>query len=200
MKIFLAILILVFGLHSWSKADNIREFEIEGMSVGNSLLDFFSKQEIKKKMNLDFYKNFPEDYRETYGIITFNKIPRFKTYTNVSMDFFVKDNEFIIQTINGVIFIDNSEECYKKQNLIDKDLSKLFENTTRQTNKANHSYDKTGNSKTRAINYWFDNDDLITLICTDWSEELTEKHGWSDSLSLEIKTKEYNDFLKEAYN
>ena len=46
MRIFLAVLVLIFSLQSWAKADDIKEFEIEGMSVGDSLLDYFSEEEI----------------------------------------------------------------------------------------------------------------------------------------------------------
>ena len=40
MRIFIAILVLIFSLQSWTKADDIRDFEIEGMSIGDSLLDY----------------------------------------------------------------------------------------------------------------------------------------------------------------
>ena len=43
MKRLLLILILTFSFQSWTKADDIRDFEIEGMSIGDSALDFFSK-------------------------------------------------------------------------------------------------------------------------------------------------------------
>ena len=53
MKIFLSVLILIFGLQSWTKADDIKDFEIEGMSVGESLLNYFNKKDIEsKKMNI----------------------------------------------------------------------------------------------------------------------------------------------------
>ena len=48
MRSFLIVLILIFGFQSWTKADDIREIEIEGMKIGDSLLDFFSEKEIKK--------------------------------------------------------------------------------------------------------------------------------------------------------
>ena len=47
MRIFIAALVLIFSLQSWSKADDIRDFEIEGMSIGDSLLDYLSEEEIK---------------------------------------------------------------------------------------------------------------------------------------------------------
>ena len=48
MKKFLAILILIFTLQTPSQADDIRDFEIEGMSIGDSLLDYLSEEEINK--------------------------------------------------------------------------------------------------------------------------------------------------------
>ena len=43
MKRLLLILILTLSFQSWSKADDIRDFEIEGMSIGDSLLDHFDE-------------------------------------------------------------------------------------------------------------------------------------------------------------
>ena len=36
-----------------TKADDIRDFEIEGMSIGDSLLGFFNEDSIKEEMNSD---------------------------------------------------------------------------------------------------------------------------------------------------
>ena len=46
MKVFIAVLVLIFSLQSLTKADDISEFEIEGISIGDSLLDIFTKKEI----------------------------------------------------------------------------------------------------------------------------------------------------------
>ena len=46
MKIFLSILILIISFQSLTKADDIRDFEIEGISIGDSLLSFGSKDQI----------------------------------------------------------------------------------------------------------------------------------------------------------
>ena len=40
MKRLLLILILTINFQSLTKADDIRDFEIEGMSIGDSLLDY----------------------------------------------------------------------------------------------------------------------------------------------------------------
>ena len=58
MRIYLSALVLIFSLQSWTKADDISEFEIEGMSIGDSLLDYFSKDEIKSNINYDLMNGF----------------------------------------------------------------------------------------------------------------------------------------------
>ena len=73
MRIFIAVLVLIFNLQSWTKADDIRDFEIEGMSIGDSLLDFMSKSYIDG----DKEAMFPNDkyltifYEDKSGIDTF---------------------------------------------------------------------------------------------------------------------------------
>ena len=47
MRVFIIILVLIFSLQSWTKADDISDFEIEGMSIGDSALDFFTEEHIK---------------------------------------------------------------------------------------------------------------------------------------------------------
>mgnify|MGYP000722043315 CR=1 FL=1 len=48
MRVFIIVLVLIFSLQSWTKADDIRDFQIEGMSIGDSLLDYFNEDEILK--------------------------------------------------------------------------------------------------------------------------------------------------------
>ena len=49
MRVFLVVLLLIFTLKSWSKADDIRDFQIEGISIGDSALDYFPKSEIEQR-------------------------------------------------------------------------------------------------------------------------------------------------------
>ena len=45
MRILFISLILLFSFQSWTNADDIKDFEIEGMTVGESLLNYFTKKE-----------------------------------------------------------------------------------------------------------------------------------------------------------
>ena len=46
MRIFFAIIICLISLQSLTKADDISEFEIEGMSINKSILDYMSVNEV----------------------------------------------------------------------------------------------------------------------------------------------------------
>ena len=72
MKKLLGIMVLGLLLIIPSQADDIQDFQIEGMSVGDSLLDYFSEKEIndnirniyvdKKFTMVSFYNLFDEIY------------------------------------------------------------------------------------------------------------------------------------------
>ena len=53
MKRFLIFLVFIFNIQSFTKADDIREIEIEGISIGDNALDFYSKDELDN--NTNFY-------------------------------------------------------------------------------------------------------------------------------------------------
>ena len=52
MRIFVSVLVLIFCFKSWVIADDVSEFEIEGVSIGDSLLDYFSKEKVDKRVKL----------------------------------------------------------------------------------------------------------------------------------------------------
>ena len=56
MRIFIVILVLIFSLQSLTKAD-ISEFEIEEMSIGDSLLDHVSLERISSRKTHYYPKN-----------------------------------------------------------------------------------------------------------------------------------------------
>ena len=65
MRVFLTLLILILSIQPWTKADDIRDFEIEGMSLGDSALNFFTKSEIDKSVEeMPQYPN--DEYKIAY--------------------------------------------------------------------------------------------------------------------------------------
>ena len=62
MRIFITVLFFIFSFQSWTKADDIRDFQIEGISVGDNLLDQtailnVTKNVIKNKKYLIYPKS-----------------------------------------------------------------------------------------------------------------------------------------------
>ena len=54
MKKLLAIVVLSLCFITPSQADDIRDFQIEGMSIGDSLLDYFSEKDIKSAKKVTY--------------------------------------------------------------------------------------------------------------------------------------------------
>ena len=75
MRVFIAVLVLIFSLQSWTKAEDIRDFQIEGMSIGDSALDFFTKYEIENALDTGGYKSDKFIYYFLLTIIIQQTIP-----------------------------------------------------------------------------------------------------------------------------
>ena len=71
MRVFIAVLVLIFSFQSWTKADDIRDFEIEGMSIGDSLLDYVSKDEIEKNKSYKYSNKKYFDYLYSYDLTNY---------------------------------------------------------------------------------------------------------------------------------
>ena len=75
MNKILLILILSLNFQSWTKADDIRDFQIEGMSIGDSLLDFATVGKInlgKRKYYNDNKYTVTELYPDDFKIKKYN--------------------------------------------------------------------------------------------------------------------------------
>ena len=191
MKFFISIIVLIFGLQSLAKANDIRDFQIEGMSIGDSLLDYFTKSEIKKNSK-PYYKN------KKYTPVEINRHKKFKTYYAVDISFLTNDPKYKIASIKGVIDYRNKDmkQCKKELAKIANEISSLFvnfEKTKIKTSK--HIADPSGKSKHIDIAFYSPKKDIVSVFCTDYSVE----SGWMDHLGIEIKTKKFNNFLSIAY-
>ena len=56
-KLSAYLFLILFGFSALSFADDISDFQIEGMSIGDSLLDYYDEEKLKKiKKKHDFKK------------------------------------------------------------------------------------------------------------------------------------------------
>ena len=181
MRVFLAVLVLILNLQSLSKADDISEFEIEGMSVGDSLLDFFSEEEIQSNTKTGYY-----DYKKDFQFLAIEIVNHesFKQYFGVQIHVKKKDSNFKIYGISGFDFCQDSiDDCYNMQKKIEKDFLNIFGNLKAKQRIITHPADSTGKSKIKIIEYQFKNGDAISINVYDWSK--TMKHGDNYDVSID---------------
>jgi hypothetical protein len=192
-KLSTYLFLIFFSFQTSSLADDIRDFQIEGMSVGDSLLDFFSEEEIKNNIIKDYYK-----YKSNKKFITveFNELSFFKTYKDGVQIDLKNEKKYEIYGLSGHIWYkENIDDCYEKQNEIDKELSKIFKEAKREyVSKIKHPADESGKSNVTYITYWFKSGDYASIDCTDWSSKMKPR---KDNLGVLLVTKEFNDWMRK---
>ena len=113
MKRLLLILILTFSFQSLTKADDIRDFQIEGISIGDSALDYFTEDEITKHIKWH-YNN--DKKNNEFVIVEFYNYNSAKQYDGIQIAVKPKDKAYKIYIIAGDIQYENkkNEEYYSK--------------------------------------------------------------------------------------
>ena len=192
MRIFLSVLILIFSLQSWNKADDISEFEIEGMSLGDSALDFFSESEIISNIREGAYEGSDGKFYDIY----LKKNPS-EIYDKVSMAFKKNDKKYIIYSLGGLIFYkEDTTSCIAKYTEIAKEVEKLFPNHEKHVRKNKiHPQDKTGKSFSNAVNFISKSRSGAEVACYSWSKEMNIE----DYVLVAIDSAEFGIWLDEYY-
>ena len=198
MKKFLAIIILSISLTTTSKSDDIKDFKIEGMAIGDSLLKYFSESEIKSRLFADYPAS--DRFKRFYA----SELDWFETYQGVQVNFIKYDKKYIIHVIAGQIdFPNNINACLKEQKKVVKELDQILPTAKKVTHKQKKTWDKTGESTSNVVAYIYTKNEKewhVGVTCDDWSKRITKKDGMQDNLSVSIRSPEFVQFLRnEAY-
>ena len=195
MKKLFIIVIIFISFQTLSKADDIRDFEIEGMSIGDSTLDFFTEYEIRDH-TWDYFKN------KEFTPLQFDAPTFAKTYDAIDIQYKSSDNNFIIMGLSGIIFYNDKKtikECYKRMDTITSEIRSLFSNVNEDPKETSvHTgIDDGGKSTVTSVYFLFPNQDSIAIQCYNYSVE----SGDQNHLRIGINSKEYRIFLStKAYN
>jgi len=187
MNRLLLILILIFSFQTLAKAEDITDFEIEGISIGDSLLDYMTKEEIIE-IREDYYKD------DTYSSITI--LPNdysfnISFYDALVLSYKTNDNKFLLKGVAGIIrYKENINECYNKMNEVINTLSESFPNI----NPTEIEEFNVTLGKYTASDFIFDSKDRVTVKC---SEYYKGDHNYIDNLRLAINKKEFTDWLAD---
>ena len=189
VKSLLTLIILLILNSVSANADKINDFQIEGISIGESALDFYSKIEILKGTK-QYFKN------DRYTIVEIKK--NLNLYDVLQFTFLTNDRTKDITSLSGIVYYrENIKNCYDEIDNIYKDVKQIFPNF-RDDGKLTykHNSDKSGKSSITDYVLISNNKDEIQIGCTDFSKI----HGGDDHLNIAIKTQGYREFLhNEAY-
>ena len=190
------IFILTLSFHSWTKADDIRDFEIEGMSVGDSLLEYMSVEEINDNTFTNYYKNGKK--RNYYATGYFNT----DTYDQIEIYLKKGDQNYNIVSITG--FKVELKNCKKLKKKIVNQISEIFNSLEPISyDDVPHTFDKSGKSIQHQTGFFFENDpkkDHIRIECTYWSKEMKEKNQFNDTIGISVITTELLKWIDSGYN
>ena len=186
MKIFLIITFLIFNYHTLTKASDISEFEIEGISIGDSALDHFTLNDFN-----NFYKQtYPgsDDYLGVEIPQHLSKI-KFSNYDSITLNWKKNDNSMKIVAISGIkLFPNNLNGCLKERDLIASQIKNILDNFKEER------YEMDFGDMHESISYAIDlkiKDGSIRIWCTDWDEKSEKENNWEDDLNVSIDTEKF---------
>ena len=187
--------------------DNIKDFKIENISIGDSALDYFTESQLDNS-ELDWfnysYKEYSTSLLPGRGIYDWFKI----TYKN-------EDYNYIIEGLAGIVVKKNYEEdkCNKQLDSMVLNLSKLFKNTKPEEKKTYRVvYDPSkifqetnlsGKSKLTSIFFDFKQEGKIILSCYDMDKETNEIDSpikdinQFDTFRIDVRSKNLLNHLKK---
>ena len=192
MRVFIAVLVLIFSFQSWTKADDIRDFEIEGMSIGDSALDYFTEDEIKKNIMWEYND---DKKNNEFVIVEFYNYKSAKQYDGIQIGIKPKDKEYKIYLIVGALHFENTkiEDCYYEMGEIDAELSNMFSSSDREKGAQKLTPDITGKSKVTSVYYYFVDGGNASVQCYYYSKNLTDLN-LKNNLKVAIRSSEYRNW------
>ena len=190
-------LIIILSLQSFTIADDIQDLEIEGMSIGDSLLNYMSEIDIKKEIKVTknhySYLDDPLKFREVY-LFSYNN--NFNIYKTVSVMFKNNDNKYKIVFIRGMKdYVENLQGCISKRSEISEEIETIIPKYSKDFREGKSRLDKSGKSTTNNIYYIFNSGNGIILACNNWEEKLRKKNNWTEGLSVVLRTNEVGSWL-----
>ena len=184
LRIFFFVVILLFKSQPWSLADDIKDFEIEGMSIGDSLNKFFDENDINEAID--------ESYEDRIYITkSFYNID-LKNYEALQISYKANDSKKIIVSIAGVIsYPEGINACKKQMYNISDELSEIFPLAI----KKDWGKYKSNNNEGHYFPITFDLEDGSTAMvsCHDWNENIEI----IDNLKITLFETKYSEYLKQ---
>ena len=205
MKKIFFLIILVLSFQPLSLADNIRYFQIEGMSIGDSALDYFSESQLED--NEQGWHNY------SYNEYSTSYMPGKGIYNWFLVSYKNDDGNFIIEALAGGIEKSNydNKECNNKLDAVALNISELFKNTVQEekksyelTENAAQTYPFTGKSTVTSLSFNFLDGAKIILACYNVDKDTKKNESFlksilkqSDSFRIDARSSTFANYLKK---
>ena len=205
MKKIFFLIISVLSFQTLSLADNIRYFQIEGMKIGDSALDYFSEfqlEDSEQGWHNYTYNEYSTSYMPGKGIYNWFLI----SYKN-------DDDNFIIEGLVGGLEKKNydNKECNNKLDTVALNISGLFKNTVQEEKKSYkltedsaQTYPFTGKSTVTSLSFNFLDGAKIILTCYKMDKEAKENESFlksilkqNDSFRIDVRSSSFVNYLKK---
>ena len=196
MKKILLILILSLSfqiLTLSAQADDIKDFEIEGISLGDSLLDHYNRDNIGLEMSSGRPFWYKDNKYIAIGLFEIEK--SHKIFDGVGVVIKPNDhNLYKIYSIYGKLYFENKpiEDCYKKQKNISKEISDMYSRTIIEKDEWSVS--------TERLRDHLVSQNYIDLILNEGKMRIAcyERKSGNHLLQVVINGKEFQDFLTKS--
>ena len=202
-KISSYILFIVLSFNSASSANELKEFEIAGFSLGASLLDYFDKSDIKNELKSKYAYFYKDNKYAVLGVgdgVDYNLSMKFRNYDELAITVRPDDKKFIIYSVSGDIFCkDDIKKCLSQQKEIVSELEDFLGSEFESWEKP-HSVDPSGKSMVYGNNITYADGSDIAVDVYQWSDKMKQENNFPDTLQVSMSTKEFSNFLMyEAY-
>ena len=208
MKKILGVVVLSFFLSTSAYTDNIKDFQIENISIGDSALDYFNESQIENS-ELDWfnysYKEYSTSLLSGKGIYDWFKI----SYKS-------DDEDFIIEGLVGIIVKKkyDDDECNKELDTTALNISKLFKNTKKEKKQLHkvvynprkifQETNPSGKSTVTSISFDFIDEGKIILSCYNMDKATNEIDSpikdinQFDTFRIDIRSKVLTHYLEKV--
>ena len=201
-KVVLTFIILNISFQSLTTAnDSISDFQIEGMSIGDSALDYFTEtvilknnidQGTERKFNRVLILSVKDDqYRSI--------VKKLRMYDGMHIYIDPKDSDYKIHGIEAMLNFENKiSKCISKKSKIEIELEELFKDSKKKSQTINHPGDSTNKSIVYETVLAIDPKSKffeLRLQCFDWSKKM----GHIDHLRIAILSDDVNEDINNLY-
>ena len=192
-------------LQNPSLADDIESFQIEGMSIGDSALDYFNETQLQDNEQ-DWHNYSYKEYSTSF-------MPGKGIYDWFLVSYKSDDDNFKIEALVGGLEKTNydNKECINKLDAVALNMSKLFKNAKQENKKkyelmtdASRTYPFTGKSTVTSILFDFPDEGTIILACYNMDKEankndsfITSTLNQNDSFRINVRSRIFVNYLKK---